>query len=190
MCFHQYSLPLRQADVPGQLPFLHGTFPQCQLCVKTKLTRMDNTGVSYYDGGKLVIPERKAVHCIGLIGASSIVRVEAHPECSQLTEDLFVCILGYEQIQSLFFPPNSTYMFPGLNLSTNPLTVPTRHCGSSVIVGTASEGEDIQHYKDTHFLQGKSSRKLQAYVSQRVKCHCMTQLRVSFPKDLVPVAKH
>ena len=81
---------------------------------------MDNTRVSHYDRGKLVIPERKALHSSGLIGASRVVRVETHPERSQLIEDLFVCILGYEQIQHLFFAPNSTHTFPGLNLSTNP----------------------------------------------------------------------
>lgn len=41
-----------------------------------------------------------------------------------------------------------------------------------------------------HFLQGMSRRRLQAHVSQKVKYHCMAQLRVSFPEDLVPVAKH
>lgn len=98
---------------------LHGRFVQCQLWVKTRMTRMDNGGVSHHGGGKLVIPERQAVHSIGLIGASRVVRFETHPECSQLIEDLFVCILVCGQIQSLFFPPNSTYTFPGLNLSTN-----------------------------------------------------------------------
>lgn len=83
------------------------------------MTRMDNTGVSHHNGGKLIVPERKAVHSICLIGAFRVERVELHPECSQLVEDLFVCILGYEQIQCLFFPPNSAYTFSGLNVSTN-----------------------------------------------------------------------
>lgn len=69
---------------------------------------MDNTGMSHYDGGKLVIPETKAVHNIVLISTSRVVRMLTAPECSQLIEGLFVCILGYEQIQHLFFPPNST----------------------------------------------------------------------------------
>lgn len=50
------------------------------------MTRVDNIGVSHHDGGKLVIPERKAVHSFWcdwcLIGASRVVRVETHPECS------------------------------------------------------------------------------------------------------------
>lgn len=104
----------------GSLPFLHGTFAQCQLWVKSNMPRMNNAGVSHHDGGKLIIPERKAVHSIGLIGAFRVERVEIHPECPQLIEDLFVCILGYEQIQCLFFPPNSAHAFPGLNVSTNP----------------------------------------------------------------------
>jgi len=81
---------------------------------------MHNTRVSHYHVGKLVTPEGKTVHSIGLIGASRVVRAETHLECSQLTEDLFVCILGYDQNQHLVFPPNSTYKSPGLNLSTNP----------------------------------------------------------------------
>lgn len=41
-----------------------------------------------------------------------------------------------------------------------------------------------------YFLQGKSSRKLQAHVPQRVKHHCMALLSVSFQRDLVPVVEN
>jgi len=46
----------------------------------------------------------------------------------------------------------------------------------------------VGNYEDMHLLQGISSRRLQGRVFHRVKYHCMAQLRVSFPKDLVPVA--
>lgn len=48
----------------------------------------------------------------------------------------------------------------------------------------------VGNYEDMDFLQGMTSRRFWAHVSQRVKYDCMAQLRVSPKKDLVPVAKH